>query len=159
MFASSSTWIILIHTFSTLPATGVILFPSSNITAYTCFLMVLFFYCSCLFIKTKVLFTTGGSGSFFYRSCHLFFPGEFFTSSHTDQSIEYRKRALFWIHCSKMVSGLFTALIPVYCIWKIKDSKKNSLLRSRAFGQYQTIPVTGGLHDSINYTRRNTGRF
>ena len=31
---------------------------------------------------------------------------------------------LFWIHCSKWFSGLFTALIPVYCIWKIKDSKK-----------------------------------
>lgn len=31
---------------------------------------------------------------------------------------------LFWVHCSKWFTGLFTALIPVYCIWKIKDSKK-----------------------------------
>jgi len=31
---------------------------------------------------------------------------------------------LFWLRCSKWFIGLFTALIPVYIIWKIKDSKK-----------------------------------
>jgi hypothetical protein len=30
---------------------------------------------------------------------------------------------LFWLRCSRWFSGLFTALIPVYVIWKIKDSK------------------------------------
>lgn len=30
---------------------------------------------------------------------------------------------LFWLHCSKWFVGLFTALVPVYIIWKIKDSK------------------------------------
>jgi hypothetical protein len=30
---------------------------------------------------------------------------------------------LFWLHCSKWFVGLFAALIPVYIVWKIKDSK------------------------------------
>ena len=30
---------------------------------------------------------------------------------------------LFWLRCSKWFVGLFAALIPVYIIWKIKDSK------------------------------------
>lgn len=30
---------------------------------------------------------------------------------------------LFWLRCSKWFTGIFTALIPVYIIWKIKDSK------------------------------------
>lgn len=30
---------------------------------------------------------------------------------------------LFWLHCSKWFVGIFAALIPVYIIWKIKDSK------------------------------------
>jgi hypothetical protein len=30
---------------------------------------------------------------------------------------------LFWLHCSKWFIGIFAALVPVYIIWKIKDSK------------------------------------
>lgn len=30
---------------------------------------------------------------------------------------------LFWLHCSKWFVGIFAALIPVYIVWKIKDSE------------------------------------
>jgi len=39
---------------------------------------------------------------------------------------------LFWLHCSKWFVGLFAAMIPVYIIWKFKDSKQQPFYGSRS---------------------------
>ncbi|MEP7163228.1 MAG: CPBP family glutamic-type intramembrane protease [Ferruginibacter sp.] len=44
---------------------------------------------------------------------------------------------LFWLRCSKWFVGLFAALIPVYIIWKIKDSKTEPFYGSKKIAAYR----------------------
>jgi hypothetical protein len=82
------------------------------------YLLQLLFYKNCSFITKKwfwiILFTAPAIFSFRVN----------FTIHHLliDKICNGNER-LFWIHCSKWFTGLFTALIPVFVIWKIKDCK------------------------------------
>jgi len=38
---------------------------------------------------------------------------------------------LFWKHCAKWLVGIFAALVPVYLVWKIKDSRIQSFYGHR----------------------------
>lgn len=59
----------------------------------------------------------------------LIAPAIFALRGHVDlnhlliQKLWNADERLFWLHCSKWIIGLFTTLIPVYLIWKIKDSR------------------------------------
>ena len=48
---------------------------------------------------------------------------------------------LFWLRCSKWFLGIFAALVPVYIIWKIKDSKTEPFYGSRKTAGIQSYLV------------------
>ena len=84
----------------------------------TAYLLQLLFYKECSFFKNKwfwiILFTAPAIFSFRVN----------FDLQHPFiRKLWNGDEQLFWIHCSKWFTGIFTALIPVYIIWKIKDSK------------------------------------
>ena len=82
------------------------------------FLLQLFFYKDCSFFRDKWFWVILISAPLIF-ACRVNF------NLHHPLLSKFlaADERVFWIHCSKWFTGLFTALIPVYVIWKIKDSK------------------------------------
>ncbi len=82
------------------------------------YLIQIFFYKDCSFLRKK-----------WFWIILIIAPAIFALRMNFDLHHTLIKRfwqgdeQLFWIRCAKWFTGLFTVLIPVYLIWRVKDSK------------------------------------
>lgn len=113
-----------------LPATWGGGFTRSYLTYFIPFaiayLLQLFFYRDNLFYRNKwfLLILTLAPGIFALRTNFDFHHSLIGKLGNEDVQ-------LFWIHCSKWIVGLFVTLIPVYFIWKLKDSSTEPFYGTR----------------------------